>query len=219
MISIFPLMSKYSGERNTLRQIYQKTFYYLLLMGIPISAVLTIFSREIIIFLYSEKYLASVATLQMLIWAGVIIFCSNLLGNAIVAINRQNTGITIASLGLLLNVGFNLYLIPAYNFFGAAIATVLTELFAGILLLIAVYFYGQILPFSYRLIKVFILSFLLSVSIIILKSFNLIISIAAIIPIYIFLLYVLKCYQEDFQLLEIVRNFLNGNLAQRDFHR
>jgi|GEM_PF-4036843 len=208
LISVFPLLSKYSGDKSALKLIYQKTCYYLLLMGLPIAAIFTIFSREIITVLYSEKYLTGAPALEVLAWAGAVIFCSSLLGNTLVAINRQNIGMAIAAVGLVLNIGLNLYLIPIYDFFGAAIATVITELFVAVIILLVVYFYGKILPFGYRLVKVLILTVLLSASIVILKKFNLILSIALVVPVYVFLLYVLKCYQEDFYLTDMARSFL-----------
>ncbi|MFH0801962.1 MAG: flippase [bacterium] len=209
MTTVFPLLSRNSGEPEALKQIFQKTFYYLQLIGIPVAALLMIYSRNVIVFLFSQKYIASVEALNILAWAGAIIFGSTLLGYALVAINRQNLGIIIASLGLILNVALNLWWIPRYDFIGAAMATVATESLIAFLLLFVVQRYSGMLPFSRRLIKAPILGLLFSVFIIFLKNINLTLSLVAIIPLYAILLKTLRCYQDDFSVPELIRSFLN----------
>lgn len=170
--SIFPLMSKYyksSGE--SLKRTYRIGFKYLLVVALPISIIGFMFADKIILFLYKSGYTPSISAFQVLVLVIPIIFLTSLFGPTLQSINKQGIVSYVAGFNALFNVVLNLILIPTYSYIGAAIATVLTEglgfilmfyfisrfsikmsifeniikpLFAGLTLLLFIYYFKQI---------------------------------------------------------------------------
>jgi O-antigen/teichoic acid export membrane protein len=65
--------------------------------------------------------------MQVLSMAVALIWISNLVDHGLIAIGKQGSLLWIACIGLAVNIGANLILIPMYGKEGAAAATVLTE--------------------------------------------------------------------------------------------
>ena len=198
MISIFPLMSKfYSENKERLKEIYQKSFYYLMLIAIPLAVCVTFLARPIILLMYGEKFTGSIAALQILIWAVVAIFASQVTGYMMVSINRQRLGMYIAGLGCAINIGLNLLLIPRVGFIGAAWATVVTETFLSMALLYGVFKCERLLPFFRLLPKVILLGIPLGILVALLRNLAVYFTIPLVLIVYFLLIFVLKCISKD----------------------
>lgn len=198
MISVFPLMSKfYSESKERLKEIYEKSFYYLMLIGIPLAVCVTFLARPITLLIYGEKFVESIPALQVLIWAAAIVFASQVCGYMMVSINRQKIGMYIAGLGCLVNIGLNFILIPHFSFMGAAWATVVTETFLLIALMYGVFKFERLLPFFRLLPKAILLGILLGI----LAAFFRNLAVYFIIPLvlisYFLLIFALKCISKD----------------------
>ena len=75
--AIFPAMSRFhKTNKQYLATLYNKAFYYLFLIALPIAIGTTILSKRLILFVYKEGFLESALTLQILIWAVIFIFVS-----------------------------------------------------------------------------------------------------------------------------------------------
>ena len=135
LVASFPAMSiLHSTNPNTLKVLYNRAFKYLFLIGLPISIGTTILAERILAFFYGSQYIQAAIVLQILIWAEAFIFLDYLMGSLLNATNRQVLFTISIGITVLLNVIFNLFLIPAYGMVGAAIATLLAELAIFILL-------------------------------------------------------------------------------------
>jgi len=116
------------GEAET-AQFLTKASTYLLLLALPVIWGFSALSTDAITYIASEKYLSAVPfvpylLIGMIFWGFVPIFGAGLY------IHKQTK--TIAALtfaGLILNVGLDLYLIPRYQLFGAAIGTLVSYAF------------------------------------------------------------------------------------------
>ena len=127
--SLYPIMSKYFNSSNdSLRITYEKSFKYLLILALPLGIGTTLVADKIILLLYGDVFIHSIIALQILIWAGSLIFLTSLTGHALVSIDKQGINARNMGIGALLNIILNLLLIPTYSYIGAGIATVITEL-------------------------------------------------------------------------------------------
>ena len=127
--SLYPIMSKYFNSSNdSLRIAYEKSFKYLLILALPLGIGTTLLADKIILLLYGNVFIHSIIALQILIWAGSLIFLTSLAGHALVSIDKQAIDAKNMGIGALLNIILNLLLIPTYSYIGAGIATVITEL-------------------------------------------------------------------------------------------
>jgi len=116
------------GEAATARFL-TKASTYLLLLALPVIWGFSALSHDAIAFVASEKYLGAVPfvpylLLGMIFWGFVPIFGAGLY------IHKQTKVIAALTFAaLILNVGLDLYLIPRYQLFGAAIGTLVSYAF------------------------------------------------------------------------------------------
>jgi len=128
--SIFPLLSNHhaADERVAFRRLYQRSQDVLTLLGISMLTMMILFARPLVHLVGGDLYAPSVTSLRILAMAFGLIWLSNLVDHSLIAVGRQDVLLKNAALGLVVNVGVNLVLIPTYGKEGAAAATVVTEL-------------------------------------------------------------------------------------------
>lgn len=151
--NLFPFVSKYYEEnREMALRVVQQSVRYSLLIGIPIALGTTLFSRQIMSFLYKEEFLAGSTTLAVIIWVLPVMFTTSILGTILGAIRLQNMVLIISIINAIVNILLNLFLIPFYQQNGAAIATVVTEIVGlGLLSVSVVKAFGNFFEVSYFL--------------------------------------------------------------------
>jgi O-antigen/teichoic acid export membrane protein len=126
--SIFPLMSDfYQTGILSLAKTFIRSFKYLITAAILIVCIGFMLSKEIILFLYGDDFLPSASALEILIFAGGIIFISTLVSTTLTAVNKQRINMWLALINVFCNIVLNLLLIPKWSYIGASIATVITE--------------------------------------------------------------------------------------------
>lgn len=127
--SVFPVLSGYHLEQrhDDFRALYQRSHDVLSVIGMTIVTGLILFAHPLVRLVGTDQYAASVTSLQVLSMAVALIWLSNLVDHGLIAIGRQAVLLWTACLGLAVNVGVNLVLIPIYGKEGAAAATVITE--------------------------------------------------------------------------------------------
>jgi len=127
---IFPILSKnFTKSPERIRKLYLQSFQIVLIVGILIFIFVQIFNFYIIELLYGPAYQISALVLQIQIIAFLIICVSTVTSTLLNSASMQRIVAIGTCFGALLNVGLNYILIPQYSLFGAAWATVLTELF------------------------------------------------------------------------------------------
>ncbi len=132
--SLFPIFSNfYFSSMESLKLLYERSFKYLSIAGLPIAVGTTLLAEKIIFFVYKEGFSESILALKLLIWTVPLIFLTYLFGTVIASINKQIIALKINILCMLLNIGLNLILIPQYSLIGASVATVITYILSIIL--------------------------------------------------------------------------------------
>ncbi len=97
------------------------------LVGAIIAGCALPFRRELL-GIFGEEFEVAAPSLTWLLGAAVAVHIGAPLLTAVVAAGRGRSVLVAAATGLLLNVGGNAWLIPAYGMEGAAMATLATEL-------------------------------------------------------------------------------------------
>ncbi len=130
MVSLFPLLSRaFKEDRQAFQRIFTKAFRVLLLAGLPMALGGSLAAQDLVVLFFGETYARSGLTLTILLWYTFFGFFSTLLVNLLIICGKQVLDAWI-SLGLVgANVGLNLLLIPPYSYNGAAVSTVLIEIF------------------------------------------------------------------------------------------
>jgi O-antigen/teichoic acid export membrane protein len=129
-MSFFPKLSFYYQHD---KKEFQKNFLYLkkimIIVGLFFSFILFFLSGFIISKIYSPDYSVSTSILKILSLIIVFKFLSHTYTWFLTSSDEQKQNFKIQGFAALLNIVLNYILIGKYNVMGAAVATVITELF------------------------------------------------------------------------------------------
>ncbi|HIE28771.1 TPA: flippase [Candidatus Poribacteria bacterium] len=136
MGAVFPVMSKALKKRDLgqsdFQVLYTRAFKLMFILALPISLGLALLTENVVS-LFWPRAIYSTSTidpaLNLLSWAGGLIFLNTVLTTVLRAADKRATFTTLMGTGLAFNILLNLYLIPRYSHRGAAIAMVLTEVY------------------------------------------------------------------------------------------
>lgn len=115
---------------NRLKNLYTIIIYCSLI----ISLILTILSPLVVRILYGKEYIASISSLRIVVWYTTFSYLGTVRNIWIVAENKQKYLWIINFSGAILNVVINYILIPLYGINGAAIASLITQIFTNFVL-------------------------------------------------------------------------------------
>lgn len=127
-VSFFPLFAKTcKADREEFRLLTAKAFRWIFILAFPILIGGVFAAKDLILLFFGEEYLPSATTFKILLGYTFFCFIGSLLANILIACGRQMADMWISFSLVILNIGLNFFLIPHYNYNGAAIATVITE--------------------------------------------------------------------------------------------
>lgn len=138
MSAVFPVFAMlYAQSPDRLREAAARSFKVLVAMGLPIGVGMVVVAGALVRF--TRGLPPSASSLSVLGFAVIFIFANNAFLFMLSAIDRQMSVAWLATWSLIVNVGLNLVLIPAFSLLapasecgpclGASWATVLTEIF------------------------------------------------------------------------------------------
>ncbi|MHA1677514.1 MAG: flippase, partial [Promethearchaeota archaeon] len=202
--ALFPVMSKlYTSSKQALKSTYKKAFRYLIIIAFPIAVGTTLLSGRIIYFIYRKDFLNTIPALQILIWAGALMFLTYLLGYVLNSIDKQKTFMWIAGTGALFNILANLYFIPAYSHIGAAITTLMTEFIIFVLLFYYVSKYLVKNNFLLNFIKLIFCNLIMGGVVYLLSGFHLIFIVVIAVIVYFGFVFITRIlYKKDLKLVK-----------------
>ena len=198
MNALFPLMSSYFvSSKDSLKVVYEKSFKYLFILGLPLAVGITLLADKIILLLYGQQFSNSIIALQILAWDALLIFLYMCSAFILVSIDKQNQMAVIAGSTALINVTLNLFLIPSFSYVGAAIATIAAE---GFLLLSYMYLdsrYSYMIPLHKIIIKPVSACAVMGLFLYQFNDINLVLEIVAAVILYSGSLYLLRGFSDE----------------------
>lgn len=152
--SFFPGIIR-SKEKEPSEYLRKLQWFYNLMTGIGLTIALPValFSGSIIGFLFGEDYIMAGKVLAVHIWTSIFYFQWVATGRWVIVENLQKLRLICTSFGCLLNVLVNLLLIPTYGALGAAIATLVTQVFVTLIMPLG---FGKLRLSSIMLLKSFV---------------------------------------------------------------
>jgi O-antigen/teichoic acid export membrane protein len=127
--AFFPLLALMRrDEPERARSSFFLMFRIFLFISVPASLALAFASTDLVTAIAGDRYQASGAPLAILGISIVLGFLNYLLGYALLAAYQERRKVLIVAVGLGVNVGLNLLLIPPYGPTGAAVALVVSDL-------------------------------------------------------------------------------------------
>ena len=133
---IFPIMSKFFKQSQDLLKItYELSVKYLLLIILPLSVGIFFYARPLVDLIYTNQYSLASVPVQILIWTVSFLFINGAASTLLNAINKEFTVTKVYIAAAIFNVLLNVILIPLFDYNGAAMATVLSEVLITVLTL------------------------------------------------------------------------------------
>lgn len=142
-VALYPVLSRlWKDEAGLHRRTVVRGIEYVLLAAIPMTILVFVFSPNVIALLYgAERYSQSVLVLRLLTLGLVLLYVDMMLGTTLLSSDQQRKQALIAFAAIPINIGLNFLLIPHFQVtaqngaIGAAIGTVMTELFVFVAIL------------------------------------------------------------------------------------
>ena len=126
--SFFPsIIQAKKIDKKAYYRSFQNLFDILFFISFVIAVVTSIFSSTIINVLYGDQYRDASTILAIHIWTSVFVFLGVGSSNFFIIENLQIKTFTRTALGVVVNIGLNLILIPKFFALGAAIATLISQ--------------------------------------------------------------------------------------------
>lgn len=195
--AIYPVMSRYfKTSKENLILIYKKSFKYLYIIGLPISIGSYVLADRIIAFFYGKEYISSIIVLKVISLYIFIKFLNFLYGYVLSSINQQNKRMFSQGSTAIFNIVANLILIPKMGYVGAAIGSLITEVF----LFVLYYWYVSKLFYTYNFLNILAKPLIAStVMLIFIKStnFGLILTLLISATVYLITIFLLRTFDKD----------------------
>ncbi len=129
LASVFPVLSsRMAAGGPAVRRTIQSAFDFFVIVGVPLAAGGAIAAPALIRLAGGPDFADAATPLQILLVAGALAWVNGVFGYALIAKERQLNALWLNVLGLVVNVGLNLALVPEYGIVAAAVITVFSEL-------------------------------------------------------------------------------------------
>ena len=135
--SLAPVLAVRVGQEVLFRNYLKLTYRFLITIVFFLCAVITPITRPVIALLYGKEFLSSADLINVLIWSEVPLFLGVVVTHALIAKNLQRYFPISAAVGAAMNIGLNLMFIPRWGALGASWATVISYMFAAVLMYLA----------------------------------------------------------------------------------
>ncbi|MFA5358501.1 MAG: flippase [Patescibacteria group bacterium] len=147
--ALFPAMANYFiVDKTQLARVFEKSMHYLLLISMPITFGVFVLANEFIVKMYGTQFAPTTGALKILIICLVFNFLSFPIGALLNACNKQTQNTINMGITMLINVIFNIILIPfmgAWAYVGAAIAALVGTI---TLFVLGMFYVGGIIRYN-----------------------------------------------------------------------
>ncbi|MBM3205158.1 flippase [Candidatus Uhrbacteria bacterium] len=111
-----------ANDRKAIDQLLLGSFRFMLIVSVPIAVGLSAFAPHLIPLVYGKDFLGSVLPLMILSWVLIPIFLDFPIGSLLNATHRARLKTQTMGFTMVINLLFNILLVPKYGPMGAAIS-------------------------------------------------------------------------------------------------
>ena len=195
----FPVMSRFfKNEKNLLFVSFEKSVKYMMLIFIPLSFAVMVYSQDIVVLFYGTNFVEASSALSILMWTVSITIIDGICLNLLNASHKEKYVTLVLMTSAIFNTILNLIIIPKYSYNGAALTTITTDILGTCLFIYLVYKVGalQNKKLIFDLMKITIGSVVLYVSLIVL-NLNMWVALPVGIIIYFVVIILIKTFDDD----------------------
>lgn len=125
---LLPLFSRMLKEKKSITNLVGLSFNLIFLPSVAVAIISWIYSNEIMNLLYFENIVQSAKVYGVLMFSFIAIALTYVYGTLLTANGSLRELNIISLVGLVLNLVMNYFMIPIYGAFGAAVATLITQI-------------------------------------------------------------------------------------------
>jgi O-antigen/teichoic acid export membrane protein len=122
------MVAAWPNDRPAFRRTFRHTYVLLLVGAVGASAAFLVYAEQLIRALYQkQQYVDGANAARLLVVGQGLHFLTLLAFTTLVAVRRNRLYPVAMLVGVVVNIGLNLVLIPEYGYMGSGWATVITE--------------------------------------------------------------------------------------------
>ena len=206
----FPLITReFSSKKlDVVKELSQQVGKWIFIFNLPLFLLVFIFPGAIINILFGAEYLVAENALRIL---SVGFFVSSLIyisTNLVSMVGKSKIILINVVVTSIINIILNFILVPIYGINGAAISTTIVWILLSGLLLVEAKHYTSIIPIRRKMLKIFFVSLIPLVLLLLIKQF-VVIKLVSLILLggffflsYLFLIFITNCFDKnDFMIL------------------
>ena len=138
--TIAPYMTSiYENDREHFPEKVRQYYAIMMKLAVILSILLALFGKDLIYYLFSDKFFASAKILTIYVWSSIFIFLSDAAWVYYINLDLQHLAALRHVVGAIVNIALNMILIRVYGLVGAALATLISYAVLG-------YFYNLLHP-------------------------------------------------------------------------
>ena len=151
VVSLFPAII---NAKNVSKELYyrrlKKLFLGVTLLSVFTAMITMFLSKYFILIIFGAGFIGAVSVLNIYVWSNIGATLNNLSQQLLIAEHMSKKISFIIFLGMIVNVGLNIWLIPMYGMSGAAFATLVSY----IVPFLALFLFGDTKKLILNIIKV-----------------------------------------------------------------
>jgi O-antigen/teichoic acid export membrane protein len=188
-MAVFPILSK--KDKNDFQKTISFGFQLSFFISLPILGGLLVLSKEIIGFIFGEKYIPASLGLQLISFSLPFNFLLLILIDALIALDKRKELLIYDLIVVVLNFLLNLLFVPQYSYFASSL---ITSISSFISLTFALFILKKYVPLSLKELKIFnyLLTTILMMFLIYILPFHLVIKVILGALFYFIFLFLLK---------------------------
>jgi O-antigen/teichoic acid export membrane protein len=205
--AVFPLLSRYAEhDRQALKRTYNLTLHVLLLLAFPIAVGVTVTATLLVSLIVGQQEAAtflgqSDRALAILIWFLPLSYLNGLTQYVLIGLNRQSWITRSFAVMAAFNCICNLLLIPSFGIFAASVLTVLSEIVLFVMFLPVLRAEDVMPPLTRLIWRPALAALVMGLVMALVYPISPWLSIAAALPVYALLLWLLGTWGPEEQVL------------------
>ncbi len=196
--AIFPIFSRYSTtSKASLQQGYEKSFKFLILIGLPFGIFFSYFSKPLITLILGKAFVDATPVLQIFGWVLALMFLSNLMEKMLLVGGKQAYTMLATIVSLCINLALDIILIPKMSYVGASFATLAAEIVMFVLTFYFVFKYVSYIPIGKVALKPILASITTCVILFYIYQINIFLAVSCGILVYAIMLFLIKTFTQE----------------------
>lgn len=128
-VALAPVFARsYATSRDDFRDTWHRGLRLVLIVSLPFSLITCLLASEVMTLIFGDAFSGGTGALAILVWSSPIWATNMVVASALRGARRDRWLATTTGLGVIVNLGLNVWAIPRFGIDGAAAVTVGTEL-------------------------------------------------------------------------------------------